>query len=141
VDVSYLLDTNTCIAFFKNHPSVTEKIEEVGLNMLLLCAPVKAELWYGACKSARISANQAVLRDFFAQLRSLPFGDEAVAHYGEIRAFLSKAGTPIGPNDLLIAAIAKACNVTLITHNVSEFYGCLKSRWKIGRRDNQACHL
>ncbi|WP_417909838.1 type II toxin-antitoxin system VapC family toxin [Candidatus Electronema sp. PJ] len=121
MDVSYLLDTNTCIAFFKNHPSVAAKIEEVGLNRLLLCAPVKAELWYGACKSARVAANQAVLRDFFAQLRSLPFDDESVTHYGEIRAFLTKAGTPIGPNDLLIAAIAKAHNVTLITHNVSEF--------------------
>ncbi len=119
--MSYLLDTNTCIAIFKKHPLITAKIEEIGSGSLLLCAPVKAELWYGACKSACVSANQAVLRDFFAQLRSLPFGDEAVAHYGEIRVFLAKEGTPIGPNDLLIAAVARAYNATLVMHNVREF--------------------
>jgi tRNA(fMet)-specific endonuclease VapC len=119
--VNYLLDTNTCIAFFKNHPRVVATIQEKGIDNLLLCAPVKAELWYGACKSTRILANQAVLRDFFAQLNSLPFDDQAVEYYGEIRAFLAKTGTPIGPNDLLIAAIAKVHHVTLVTHNLSEF--------------------
>ncbi|MBT3388605.1 MAG: type II toxin-antitoxin system VapC family toxin [Desulfobacula sp.] len=119
--MSYLLDTNVCIAFFKNHPLITAKIEEKEISNLLLCAPVKAELWYGACKSARVSANQAILHNFFAQLRSLPFDDKAVFHYGEIRAMLAKAGTPIGPNDLLIASIAKAYDMTLVTHNVREF--------------------
>ncbi len=136
MDVRYLLDTNICIGFFKNHPLITARIEEKGLDSLLLCAPVKAELWYGACKSARVAANQAVLREFFAQLRSLPFGDEAVAHYGEIRATLAKAGTPIGPNDLLIAAVAKAYDVTLVTHNVGEFsrvHGLLLEDWQAGQ--------
>jgi len=119
--VSYLLDTNTCIGFFKNHPAILAAIEKHGLENLVLCAPVKAELWYGACKSGRVAANQAVLREFFAQLDSLPFDDEAVEHYGEIRAFLAKAGTPIGANDLLIAAIARAHGVILVTHNVGEF--------------------
>jgi tRNA(fMet)-specific endonuclease VapC len=62
--VSYLLDTNTCIGFFKKHPLITAKIEQVGISHLLLCTPVKAELWYGACKSNNVMANQAVLRDF-----------------------------------------------------------------------------
>jgi tRNA(fMet)-specific endonuclease VapC len=133
MDVSYLLDTNVCIGLFKNHPQITARIEEKGLENLLLCAPVKAELWYGACKSARVAANQAVLRDFFTQLRSLPFDDKAVTHYGEIRAALAKAGTPIGPNDLLIAAVAKAYDVTLVTHNVGEFsrvHGLLLEDWQ-----------
>lgn len=119
--MNYLLDTNTCIAFFKNHPKVVATIQDKGINKLLLCAPVKAELWYGACKSTRMLANQVVLRDFFSQLNSLPFDDEAVEYYGEIRALLAKAGTPIGPNDLLIAAIAKAHGATLVTHNLKEF--------------------
>ena len=119
--MNYLLDTNTGIAFFKNHPKVVAMIQDKGINKLLLCAPVKAELWYGACKSTRMLANQAVLRDFFSQLNSLPFDDEAVEYYGEIRALLARAGTPIGPNDLLIAAIAKAHGVTLVTPNLKEF--------------------
>lgn len=117
----YLLDTNTCIAFFKNNLKVVSKIEKAGLENILLCSPVKAELWYGACKSERIATNQALLRDFFMQLNSLPFDDNVIEHYGEIRAILTKAGTPIGANDLLIAAIAKAHQVTVVTNNLREF--------------------
>lgn len=117
----YLLDTNTCIAFFKERPKVTAKIFEVGLENIKLCAPVKAELWYGACKSERVATNQAVLREFFSQVTSLPFDDQAVEHYGEIRAILTRAGTPIGANDLLIAAIARARGLIVVTHNIREF--------------------
>ncbi len=117
----YLLDTNTCIAFFKKHPKVTAKISEIGLENIKLCAPVKAELWYGACKSEKVVANQSLLREFFSQVTSLPFDDQAVEHYGEIRAILTTAGTPIGANDLFIAAIARASGLIVVTHNVREF--------------------
>lgn len=119
--MDYLLDTNMCIAFFKNQPRVVQKIADIGLERLCLCTPVKAELWYGACKSERVTENQAVLREFFSQLPSLPFDDKTIEQYGEIRACLAKAGTPIGANDLLIAAIAKTHQITLATHNVKEF--------------------
>ncbi len=119
--MNYLLDTNICIAFFKNQRDVVRKIAEKGLENLCLCTPVKAELWYGACKSERVAENQAVLREFFAQLPSLPFDDPTIEQYGEIRACLTKAGTPIGANDLLIAAIAKTHRITLATHNIKEF--------------------
>jgi tRNA(fMet)-specific endonuclease VapC len=42
-------------------------------------------------------------------------------HYGQIHTELLTKGTPIGPNDTLIAAIARANNVTLVTHNTREF--------------------
>lgn len=84
----YLLDTNICIAFFNNHPVVVEKIRTIGLENLLLCAPVKAELWYGACKSERIAANKRVLEAFFTRFSSLAFDDEIIEEYGKIRAAL-----------------------------------------------------
>ena len=117
----YLLDTNICIAFLKNNETVIKKIRTVGLENLFLCSPVKAELWYGACKSERITANQLLLKEFFLQFQSVPFDDKAVTHYGENRAFLSKQGTPIGANDLLIAAIALSYHLVLVTHNTREF--------------------
>ena len=52
---------------------------------------------------------------------SLPFDDLAAEAYGRIRARLEQAGQLIGPNDLLIAAIAVAHQVTLVTHNTREF--------------------
>ncbi|MEI6746058.1 MAG: type II toxin-antitoxin system VapC family toxin [Methylococcaceae bacterium] len=99
--MKYLLDTNTCIAFLKGNQTVVEKIRIVGIENLCLCSIVKAELWFGACKSERVTANQAVLKEFFEQFSSLPFDDNPIEHYGEIRALLSKAGKPIGANDFL----------------------------------------
>ncbi len=66
------------------------------MENLVLCTPVKAELWYGACKSEHAAANQSLLPEFFAQLPSLPFDDKTIENYGEIRALPAKAGTPIG---------------------------------------------
>lgn len=119
--MKYLLDTNTCIAFLKGNQTVVEKIRLVGIENLLLCSVVKAELWFGACKSERITANQAVLKEFFMQFSSISFDDNAIEHYGDIRALLSKAGKPIGANDFLIAAIARANQLTLVTNNTREF--------------------
>lgn len=119
--MKYLLDTNTCIAFLKGNQTVVEKIRLIGIENLCLCSIVKAELWFGACKSERVTANQAVLKEFFAQFSSVPFDDNPIEYYGEIRALLSKAGKPIGANDFLIAAIAKANQLTLVTNNTREF--------------------
>jgi tRNA(fMet)-specific endonuclease VapC len=52
---------------------------------------------------------------------SLPFDDQSAVIYGQIRAQLAVSGTPIGPNDLLIASIALANNLILVTHNTREF--------------------
>lgn len=82
---------------------------------------VKAELFYGALKSARPERNLERARRFTDRLASLPFDDLAALEYGDIRSLLEKSGTPIGPNDLLIAASARAYELTLVTHNVAEF--------------------
>ena len=63
----------------------------------------------------------ARLERFFAPYESIPFDDAAAAEYGSIRGHLAGAGTPIGPNDLMIAAIAQCRQLTLITHNTREF--------------------
>jgi tRNA(fMet)-specific endonuclease VapC len=82
---------------------------------------VKAELLYGARHSQRVAENLNILARFFAPFVSLPFNDRCAEQYGQIRAGLVQAGTLIGPNDLLIAAIARAYELTLVTHNVEEF--------------------
>ena len=62
-----------------------------------------------------------VQQRFLAQFVSLPFDDQASMIHGRIRAQLASAGTPIGPYDLQIAAIALGNNLTLVTHNIREF--------------------
>ena len=51
----------------------------------------------------------------------LPLKKPVDEHYGEIRAFLNRARKPIGGNDLLIAAHARALDLTLVSANVREF--------------------
>ena len=118
----YLLDTNTCIQFLNSRNSALQRrLAAISRDDVAICQIVKAELIYGAYRSARREANLALLARFFSQFVSLPFDDASAEIYGRIRAELVRAGTPIGPNDLMIAAIALAHDAILVTHNVREF--------------------
>jgi tRNA(fMet)-specific endonuclease VapC len=118
----YLLDTNICIYFLNQRSEhIIRQLRKIPPQDVWLCSIVKAELWYGAIKSARKAENQARLEEFFTGFLSLPFDEEAIRVYGEIRAQVERDGTPVGPNDLFIAAIAMANNLILLTHNSEEF--------------------
>jgi tRNA(fMet)-specific endonuclease VapC len=117
----YLLDTNFCIEILNRKDSVAaKKLTSVSPSLIRLCAVVKAELFHGAYKSGRES-NINLVRVFCSLFVSLPFDDRAAEVYGQVRSELEKQRKLIGPNDLLIASIAIAHNVTLVTHNISEF--------------------
>ena len=88
---------------------------------VVLCSVVVAELIYGAERSDYRAKTLAQVRTFCEPFESLPFDDRAAEEYGAIRAHLARQGTPIGPNDLMIAAIAIANSLTLVTHNTLEF--------------------
>lgn len=119
--MTYLLDTNFCIELL-NHKesSAARKLASVSPQDVRLCSVVKAELYHGAYKSGRES-NLKLIRSFFSLFESLAFDDHSAETYGTLRTALEKSGNIIGPNDLLIASIALANNVTIITHNTSEF--------------------
>ncbi len=119
----YLLDSNACIRLLNKSASsnMARKLAELTPDDIRLCSVVKSELYYGADKSTRRDRNLASLNRFFSQFISLPFDDNAAAIAGQVRAQLDVAGTPIGSNDLLIAAIALSNDLTLVTHNTREF--------------------
>ncbi len=120
--MSLLLDTNICVAWLNGaDATLRKKLESAPVGEVSICSVVKAELLYGARKSARVSYNLERLEAFFSGLHSLPFDDEAADVYGSVRAQLERQGTPLGPNDLMIAAIALATDNTLITRNDREF--------------------
>lgn len=116
-----LLDTDVCIAFLNGKDRKLEKKMLEAADDLVLCSVVKAELWFGAEASARVARTHERLGAFFGTFDSLPFDDAAARHYARVRAALRREGTPIGPNDLLIASIALANDLTLITRNRREF--------------------
>jgi tRNA(fMet)-specific endonuclease VapC len=118
----YLLDTNTCIIYLKGRNlGLKRRVESLAIAEIVVCAVVKAELIYGAMKSADPAGNFALQQGFVRQFASLPFDDFAAVTFGTIRAALEYQGTPIGPYDLQIAAIALAHDLTLVTHNTREF--------------------
>jgi tRNA(fMet)-specific endonuclease VapC len=118
----YLLDTNVCIHLLNEKQSrVIQNFRQHNPADIALCSVVKAELLYGARRSQRMGVNLQLLKAFFAPLQSLPFDDECAEHYGQIHADLLIQGKPIGPNDTLIAAIARTHDATLVTHNTAEF--------------------
>jgi tRNA(fMet)-specific endonuclease VapC len=121
--VTHLLDTNSCIDHLRRGTAsnVTTKLGAAAQGSVVLCSVVVAELPYGAHRSATTATTLSEVRAFCTQFVSLPFDDPAAEQYAEIRAHLAGLGTPIGPNDLMIAAIALANGLTLVTHNTREF--------------------
>ncbi len=118
----YLLDTDICILYLaKRSVKVMQRLQATPMQEIAVCSVVKAEMFYGAWKSANPQQTIARQRQFLDSFVSLPFDDPAAEVYGRERARLAKLGTPIGPNDLLIASIALAHNLILVTHNTSEF--------------------
>ena len=89
--------------------------------MVALCSIVKAELYYGAFKSQQPTQTLTRLGRFINQFYSYTFDDAAAEAYGRIRADLAARGTPIGPNDFMIAAITLANTLILVSHNTREF--------------------
>lgn len=118
----FLLDTNVFIRIAKHEsPEIAERFRKVPPGKIALCSIVKAELYYGAFHSQRVGSNLELLEGLFEPLPSLPFDDRCAETAGRIRADLRAKGTPIGANDLLIAATALAHDAVLVTHNTREF--------------------
>jgi tRNA(fMet)-specific endonuclease VapC len=118
----YLLDTNVCIRFLNgSSQSVLKQFQSRSPSEIAVCSIVKAELIFGARNSQRVDANLQILKLFFSPLQSLPFDDSCADEYGLIRADLTAQGQLIGPNDILIAAVARAFGAVLVTHNAREF--------------------
>lgn len=118
----FLLDTNVCIRILnQSDHHIIRRFRQCMPTDIALCSIVKAELLYGARHSQKVESNLLLLKQFFAPLTSIPFDDRCADEAGFIRADLAAQGSPIGPNDLLIAATARACDAVLITHNTKEF--------------------
>ncbi|NUN96474.1 MAG: type II toxin-antitoxin system VapC family toxin [Candidatus Omnitrophica bacterium] len=118
----HLLDTNVCVALLRGfRKSVVRELSQLNQSEVALCSVVKAELYYGALASANPERSLEILREFYSGFLCFPFDDSAAEAYGPLRKVLSQTGKLIGPNDLLIAAIALCRGATLVTHNTGEF--------------------
>ncbi|MFZ5629756.1 MAG: type II toxin-antitoxin system tRNA(fMet)-specific endonuclease VapC [Spirochaetota bacterium] len=120
--MKYILDTNICIQILKgSSQKVKDKISTIRSPDIAIPSIVRFELLYGAHKSSNPERKLRLIRDFISSFASIPINDQIADKCGEIRATLEKAGTPIGPYDLLIAATAVSHATILVTHNSREF--------------------
>ena len=119
--LAYLLDTNILSDLVRNPQGlVAAKITKAGEDTVCTSIIVAAELRYGAIKSN--SAKLAERVDLIlSALEILPLETPVDHQYASLRHHLTRQGTPIGPNDLLIAAHALANDLTVVTANIGEF--------------------
>ncbi len=120
--MKYLLDTNACIRFINGRaPHLRAKMAVIPRSEIAVSIISKAEMYYGSAKSQTPERSRAKQLEFLETIATLPFDESAAVEYGRLRRDLEIAGTPIGGNDMLIAASAIAHGLILVTHNSAEF--------------------
>jgi tRNA(fMet)-specific endonuclease VapC len=118
----YLLDTNICIYIAKQRPpSVAARFARLASGSVGMSLITFGELRYGAEKSKQRGEAMDALRRLSELIPVMTPDDTVGERYGALRAQLERAGTPIGNNDLWIAAHALDLGVTLVSNNTREF--------------------
>lgn len=118
----YMLDSCVCIDFMQGHlPIGYDVLRRSDPRLFKIPAIVEAELRLGAEKSRNPSGNRMILETFLTPFEIAAFDSKCAATYARLRNKLESAGTPIGPNDMLIAATALANEAVLVTNNIRKF--------------------
>src|SRR5262245_421033 len=137
------LDTNAIIAALNDRTSPVRARIDAAIRLkhpLAVSSIVLFELWYGAAKSARPDRNAQRIADFLAgPIDILAFEPADAEEAGYIRAALERAGTPIGPYDLLVAAQARRRDALLVTANEREFARVPRLKFEDGGCLNAIC--
>jgi tRNA(fMet)-specific endonuclease VapC len=121
-EARYLLDTNICIYIHRRQPAeVLTRFRNLRPGEVAISVITWGELLYGAAKSRMRKQALQILEEFRTIVPVQPLPENAGKAYGTLRAALESKGTPIGNNDLWIAAHAKAGSLTLVTNNEREF--------------------
>jgi tRNA(fMet)-specific endonuclease VapC len=119
--VSHLLDTDFCIAFLRENPLALDRMDEAGWQGVAVSVITVAELFVGARKSNRSSANRNKVQGFISNLAVLPLSTAILERFADIKVELMRRGERLEDFDLLIAATALAEGRTLVTGNRRHF--------------------
>ncbi|MCB0612507.1 MAG: type II toxin-antitoxin system VapC family toxin [Phaeodactylibacter sp.] len=118
--MSYLLDTNIVIFFFKGRFDIDEKLDAVGIENCFISEITLAELKYGAFFSQQPEKHITEVEGLLKEIAVIPI-TSSIDLYAEEKARLRKAGTLIDDFDLLIGCTAIANGLTLVTNNTKHF--------------------
>jgi tRNA(fMet)-specific endonuclease VapC len=119
--MSFLLDTDTCIYCLKQNEAVLRHLLSKRRSEVAVSVITEAELRTGAAKSNAAAKTLRLVENFLRPISILELVSSDAIAYAALRAKLERAGTPIGPLDMLIAAQAVARNLVLVSNNQREF--------------------
>lgn len=117
----YLLDTNTVSYAYRNQGACRQKIEATPVEQICISSVSYFELTFGMALKPRSEVLETFIHGMRLRYACVDLDFISADQAGRLRAHLRLAGTPIGEYDLLIAGIALAHKLTVITHNTREF--------------------
>ena len=119
--MKYLLDTDICIYWLKGRKAVREKINQVGQTEIAICSITVSELYFGAYNSNKIEQNLITAETFIKSLPVISLSNNTLKKFGQLKAQLRQAGTPVADFDLLIASVAITEDLILVTNNTRHY--------------------
>jgi tRNA(fMet)-specific endonuclease VapC len=117
--VTFLLDTDVCIHALRHHAPVLNQLRVLSPDDVAVASMTEAELWYGVWRSRDPAESRRSVAAFLGPLARVPFDSDAAERHAELRFALR--AHPIGERDLIIASVAVAQSLALVTHNIHEF--------------------
>lgn len=119
--MKYLLDTDICIYWLKGRNTVKTNINKVDWSEIAICVITATELYFGAYNSNKIEQNLRTAETFVQSITVLSLSNDTLKKFGQLKAQLRKAGTPVADFDLLIASVALTENLILVTNNTRHY--------------------
>ena len=119
--MSYLLDTNICIHFLRQHPGIIKRIGQCRENEIAISIITLAELQFGAYNSSQVVNNIRRIEFFLERTQLLDLTPKTTGIFAIIKASLRKSGNIIDDFDILIGATAIENDLTLVTDNERHF--------------------
>jgi tRNA(fMet)-specific endonuclease VapC len=126
---NYLLDTNIVIAFFAQESGVVQAVDQA--NEVSVPSIVLGELYFGALRSGRVTANLARIEALAQRVAIVPCNVDTAVHYGRIKHDLLSRGRPLPENDIWITAVAMQHGLILVSrdHHFQEIAALQRERW------------
>lgn len=119
--MTYLFDTNVCIAAMRGHDAVRKNMQAHAPHDCAISTVSLYELHSGVERCSQPETERTKVECFIRPLHLLPFDKDAAMNTARIRWALEKLGQQIGPYDLMLAGQALTLDLILVTHNTKEF--------------------
>lgn len=120
----FLLDTNIVSETVKRapHPKVLARLNSAAPSSLHLISVTIFELRFGAARSAKpLSLWSRIQRDILGRFQVLPFTEQDALAAADLMAPLAGTGHKLALQDIWLAGVAFARNLTFVTRNQRGF--------------------